>query len=189
MSSEIKSSFKLQRIKLFAKLNLLQAVPHNVRNCCSEPLSESEIELLDSCFSGVHKLEVVEKSSIYCISGFIAYKENIYHDESDPAVNDCPESEFTEIVSRGSLRHPPLELFDLGLFLFNYYKSLLDKSCITKIMKVFRIIYEFTQCSFENSDSTLRRFVNTFSKGYVKSSTENIRIEKGNMIKRRRINN
>ena len=77
MSSEIKSSFKLQRIKLFAKLNLLQAVPHNVRNCCSEPLSESEIELLDSCFSGVHKLEVVEKSSIYCISGFIAYKENI----------------------------------------------------------------------------------------------------------------
>ena len=60
MSSEIKSSFKLQRIKLFAKLNLLQAVPHNVRNCCSEPLFESEIELLDSCFSDVHKLEVVE---------------------------------------------------------------------------------------------------------------------------------
>ena len=83
-----KSSLKLQRIKLFSKLNLLQAVPHNVRDCCSEPLFDSEIELLDSCFSVVHKLEVVERSSIYYISGFIAYKENIYHDDSDPAFND-----------------------------------------------------------------------------------------------------
>ena len=64
------------------------------------------------------------------------------------------------------------------LYLFSYYKSLEDKTCIKKILLGFHESYEVTNCNFDNINSILRRFSNTFSKGYVKRGTEHISLEK-----------
>ena len=57
------------------------------------------------------------------------------------------------------------------------------------IMVAFQQIYDVSYCNFDNVTSILRRFVNTFSKGYVKRETDNIKIEKRNksQVKRRRL--
>ena len=98
---------------------------------------------------------------------------------------DAPEvdstvSEFTTNVSRGALKHPPEELFDLGLRLYTYYKSVESKSCSTRLMKAFTEIYE---CNYSFLDDLivhdmLQRFVNSFSKGYANMQTEQIKIDK-----------
>ena len=91
---------------------------------------------------------------------------------------ECSSLEFTQNVSRGKLRHPTIELYDLSLYLFSYYKLLEDKTCIKKILLGFREIYEVSYCNFDNINSVSRRFTNTFSKGYVKTEIENISLEK-----------
>ena len=57
-------------------------------------------------------------------------------------------------------------------------------------MVAFHQIYDISHCNFGNAASILRRFVNTFSKGYVKRETEHIKREKKNknaQVKRRRL--
>ena len=154
--------------------------------CCSADLKEEEVELLDTCFSDTTHLSEFDKSTVYYISGFVAKKENI---GSHSTIEDCPQSEFTELVSRGSLCHPPIDLYELGLVLFSYYKSLPDKTCIIKVLKAFREIYETSQCSFENEKSVLKRFLNTFSKGFAKMCSEKVTIDKKKSIKKQRMNN
>ena len=86
---------------------------------------------------------------------------------------------ITNNVSRGKLSHPSMELYDLSLYLFSYSKSLDDKTCIKKVMMAFQHIYEAS-----------RRFLNTFSKGYVTRETEDIKRAKRNKnsdVKRQRL--
>ena len=54
----------------------------------------------------------VKKSNCYYVSGYVAHKENIIcSDTAD--VSNLPESEFTFRVSRGALKFPPADLYDL----------------------------------------------------------------------------
>ena len=184
----INNCLKLQRIKLFDIFGIFETVVHYDRECCSSELTEEEFGLLDTCFSDIHHLSVYEKSSLYYISGFVAKKEKIGTEISHSTIEDCPHSEFTELVSRGSLCHPPNSLYDLGLVLFTYYKSLPNKTYTTKVLKAFREIYELSQCSFDNEESVLNRYVNTFTKEFSIMYSERILIDKNGDIKKRRIN-
>ena len=58
------------------------------------------------------------------------------------------------------------------------------------------MIYESSHCEFKNVSSILRRYVNTFTKGFVKKETEKIKIDKNELnsnknysVKRRRLSN
>ena len=96
-------------------------------------------------------------------------------------------SEFTTKVSRGALKHPPEELFDLGLRLYHYYTSVESKSCSTRLMKAFMEIYESNYSFLDDSivRDMLQRFVNCFSKGYANMQSEQIKIDKNNRKKRK----
>ena len=51
--------------------------------------------------------------------------------------------------------------------------------CCTKIfLQAFKFIYECTGYTFENIDKILRRYVNTFLKGFALEQTDKIRKEK-----------
>ena len=80
-------------------------------------------------------------------------------------------------MSRGLLCHPPIDLHELALFLFAYYKGVEDKRCATKVLIAFREIYDPCQYEFVNVDSILRRFANTFTKGFSKLRSEQIKRE------------
>jgi hypothetical protein len=111
-------------------------------------------------------------------------KINVGLDAPEVESNVC---EFTEKVSRGALKHPPEELFDLGVRLYTYYKHVEMKSCATRLVKAFKEIYD---SSFSFLDDALvrdvmQRFTNCFSKGYANMQTEKIKIDKNNRKKRK----
>ena len=96
-------------------------------------------------------------------------------------------SEFTTKVSRGALKHPLEELFDLGLRLYGYYKNVEMKTCSTRLVNAFREIYESSYSFLDHTvvQDVLHRFVNCFSKGYANMATEQIKIDKNNRKKRK----
>ena len=77
-----------------------------------------DLELIDACFEEASNLTPTEKSTLYYISGYITRKENMLS-INPPGI---PPSEFTNYLSRGSLSHPPADLFDLSLYLFSFFK-------------------------------------------------------------------
>ena len=89
--------------------------------CCAGNLQDKDddLELLDNCFSEASNLLESERSTVYYICGYVSFKENL--PVSDGVVTLSYESEFTELVSRGKLKHPPPELYDLALYLYSFF--------------------------------------------------------------------
>ena len=106
-----------------------------------------------------------EKSTLYYISRYVTKKDDITVVDDLQRVNDIPESEFLNLVSRGKLHQPREDLFDLSLYLSCYYKRV-DKACIKRLLKGFTEISNISGFDFEGKHSKiLQRFVNCFSNG------------------------
>ena len=168
------NALKLQRIKLFSRIDVLDTVWHTESNCCSTPLSEEELESLNDGFQSTNNVTEIDRSTVYYVAGYISHKENLDKDMDSSTVPTVPASEFTTELSRGKLSHPPSYLYDLGLYLLTYYKTLNDKNCLKKIMLAFNQIYVSTHFDIPNACSVLRRFANTFSKAFVKKESDKI---------------
>ena len=177
---QILSSLTLRRIKLFDKLNMEYSNDHAKNACCEAPLSEKEVELLDNI--PVEQLSDTEMSTLYYISGYICAKHDIGLDAPEKYFQA---SEFTDNVSRGLLKHPPSALFELAMSLFVFYKNVEDNSCSNRILQGFKYIYESSACCLDEDDKVLRRFVNTFAKGYSIQKTEEIRVDKRDRKKKK----
>ena len=91
----------------------------NEKNDCCEVLTENfeALDVLDSCFELSLSLSSLEKSSLYYISGYVAFKEGYSVDIADVHGD---ESEFLENVSRGKLSHPirVVRYFSIYIFVF-----------------------------------------------------------------------
>ena len=87
------------------------------------------MELLDACFEMVSTLSEIEKSTHYYIAGYVASKEKLcVREDEDEILKMHPCSEFTSLLSRGTLTYPLVELYDLSCVLFCSYKSV-NTSC------------------------------------------------------------
>lgn len=177
---QILSSMTLRRIKLFDKLDMPYSNDHKTKECCESPLSEKEVELLDSIPTS--QLSENELSSLYYVSGYVSFKHNIGIEAPEKHFDV---SEFTTNVSRGLLKHPTAELFELAMSLLAFYKNVEDSSCSNRLLKGFKIIYESTCCEYDDIDKILRRYINCFSKGYCTQKTEELRVEKRNRKKKK----
>ena len=171
----------LSRIKLFDKLNMEYSNDHAKDKCCDAPLSDKEVDLLDEI--SVDELTETELSTLYYINGYVAAKHDI-------GLLNAPEkhfkaSEFTENVSHGLLKHPPAILFEMSMSLFVFYKNVSDNSCSNRLLQAFKFIYECSPCNFEDEEKILRRFINTFAKGFSTKMTEEIRVDKQNRKKKK----
>ena len=72
---QVMNSLTLQRLKLFDKLEINSV--HVKKDCCSAPLNNEEMEMLDECFELVGSLTEIERSSLYFITGYVAKKETL----------------------------------------------------------------------------------------------------------------
>jgi len=148
----------------------------------------TDIDLLDSCFAMATDLNDEERSSVYYISGYITFKEDM-PSVTDIELIECEVgSEFTDLVSRGKLKHPLPELFDLGQYMYAFFKNRKQKCCSKVFLEAYRHIYEVCGYEFENISGIILRFNNTFFKGFAKKETDNIKKDNTlNMKKRRKL--
>ena len=150
-------------------------------------LSEEDLHLPDICFSETSNPTSIEKSSLYYVSGCITRKGDL-HDSSYDYVEPLPKSEFTKLLSRGKLSHPPAELYDLSQYFLCYFKMKNAKCCNTVFLQAFKLIYQSTSYEFDNIDKIIRRFVNCFFKTFAKNESEKLKAENDTRnIKKRRL--
>ena len=63
-TDQICNALKLQRIKLFSKIDTLETIWHSGKACCQQPLSEEEMELLNDCFDLANSVNDIDRSSV-----------------------------------------------------------------------------------------------------------------------------
>ena len=188
---QVVNILSMQRLKLYNKLEIQQSNEVE-RSCCVEDLesNDDDIELVDSCFLESSSLNEEERSTVYYISGYVAYKQGLGVAAPDNAYSTA--SEFLTNVSRGKLSHPPGDLFDFSLYCYTFFKARSEKKkCCDKIyLQAYKIIYESTDYEFENIDRIIKRFSNSFFKAFVKKECDILKKEKDKkQLKKRKLNN
>ena len=118
---QVYNGLKLQRIKLYHQLEMSEKLHISVSDQCCENLKENieDLDILDSCFQIYLQLSSLEKSTLYYISGYVAFQEGCPVDIHEIQGDD---SEFVNKVSRGRLGHPPSELYDLSQYCLHFSK-------------------------------------------------------------------
>ena len=169
---EILNTLNLERLKLFSKLEIEQKNEQLNNSSCQCDINDFEDEMLvEAAFTVANNLSSNERSILYFISGYVARKENL---KSDPNVIKLTESEFTELVSRGKLMHPPPLLYHLPQYLFSFFKLSPGKCCSKYFKKGFHLIYTTTEYSFENIHGIMQRYINCFFKAYANKEMDKI---------------
>ena len=112
-------------------------------------------------FSNFFATPSLEKSTLYYISGYVAFKEGCSVDIQEIQGDD---SEFVNKVSRGRLGHHPSELYNLSQYLFAFFKTREKKCCPKLFLDAYQMIYDTTNFEFDNISSILRRFNDSFFK-------------------------
>ena len=158
-------------------------------DCCLFDLkdSESDLELIENCFEEASNLNNTEKSILYYICGYVTHKEGIIWPDVDEGISLPQESEFTQNLSRGKLKLPPINLYDLSLYYYAFFKSRNRKCCTKIFLEAFKQIYSFTGYDFENVERINRRLCNSFFKAFVKKASDNVKAKDNRDTKRRRL--
>ena len=112
------------------------------------------------------------KSTLYYISGYVAFKEGCSVDIQEIQGDD---SEFVSKVVRGRLGHPPSELHDLSQYLFAFFKTREKKCCSKLFLDAYQMIYDATNFAFDNISSILRRFNNCFFKAFANNINDKLK--------------
>ena len=174
---QVLNGLRLQRLKLFKKLDFEPSNQHVKDTCCSEPFSENELACLDDYFGISSELTDVERGTVTYIAGYITQKDSGKITECPPAVDEAygKDCEFLNLVNRGKLSLPLESIYELSLFCYSYYKIVENKSCAKRILSAFHQIYDATGFEIENHDSVLSRLVNCFSKVHSKNKTDVIK--------------
>ena len=153
----------------------------NIDNdCCSLDLkeSESDLELIEKSFEGASDLNTTEKSILYYICGYVAHKEEIVCVDENEQASLPPQSEFTIKLSRGKLKLPPINLYDLAQYYYAFIKARNPKCCTKILLSAFQEIHEYTEYIFPRIDKITRRLCNCFFKAFVKKSTDDANAQK-----------
>jgi hypothetical protein len=179
---------RYREMKLFINSDAFEDLPHTTAPCCSSPISELEWDALDECLLNVSSLSSHEVGSLYFVSGYIARKENIEMHEEDKLVDDVS-AEFTRLVSRGKLHHPPEWLFNFVQAAYATFLKIPDRHCAIHITNLFLSIFDslFADHISSKSKGICRRFTNCCMKGEVRRCADSAQAPSQSVRKLRKI--
>lgn len=162
-------SARFRRMQLYSRLCELDASSHVPASCCATCLSDDEVAFLDYCPEAADNLSPEENASIYYVCGYIAKKVGLASSRST-----SPESNFTELVSRGLLTYPPKWLFVFGQLSYSFFVSS-GIRCVTRLSQAFVLVYETffdMTIDYPTLSSICRRLSNCVLKGFVRRDSE-----------------
>ena len=107
--------------------------------CCEDMFTDEESELLDDTSTMAESISEEEKSPLYFISGYVAYKEALGEEkENVPFHHAC---EFTDHADRGKLSYPPDNLFCFSIHAYVYFINQKSK-CVNHNVKAFERLHD-----------------------------------------------
>jgi hypothetical protein len=167
---QVLCSARLRRMKLLTYANCLDVVPHDLSDCCTTNVSEEEWTLLDDCVEMIDSISEEELCSLYYISGYISYKENILCDQDEQY--SPISSEFTTLLSRGELSHPPQWLFSFSQAAYCLYENF-NHRCLRRFLGILNTLFISHFNDFDQNPKPIcRRLANCFFKGEVRKMAD-----------------
>ena len=140
--------------------------------------SEADLELIEKSFEGASALNTTEKSTLYYICGYVALKEEIVCEDENELASLPPVSEFTIKLSRGKLKLPPINLYDLE----QYYYAFLKQETLNVVQRYFlqlsRKSMNILGIHFHKLMRSIGDLCNCFFKAFVKRSTDDANAQK-----------
>ena len=126
--------------------------------------SESDLELIEKSFEGASALNTTEKSILYYICGYVAHKEEIVCVDENEQASLPPESEFTIKLSRGKLKLPQINLYNLAQYYYAFFKARNPKCCTKIFLSAFKKFMNILSIYFHVSIRSIGDFAIVFSK-------------------------
>lgn len=162
-------SLKLQRLKLYEKLQAPKPV-HEQSDCCTSDLTDEELEVLDSELQVPSNFTDEEDSALFFISGFVAKSTDPNATAVLPS-DPLPESEFTELLTRGRLTFPSSQMYTFTRLCYGAFTKLSNlqniAKCSSRTRKLFTLLLHSLPFDFAEQDKVCRKLCNTFFKGLV----------------------
>ena len=178
-AEQVINSLRLQRIKLYNKLDIDGEKNLIENDCCEDPIvSEEDFLLIEKSFEGASDLNEIEKTTLYYICGYVTFKEKIVCEDENESTSFPPESEFTINLSRGKLKLPPIVLYDFSQYCYSFFKSRNPKCCTKIFLTAFNEIYVYSGYHFPEVSRIIRRLCNCFFKAFVKRATDDAKTQK-----------
>lgn len=167
---QILNSAHFRKLQLYNRLDISDVESsHSSMSCCDSDFDETESLMMDMIVDEMSSISDSEKSALFYICGYVAFKENL---SSDTCPNNICESEFTHLVNRGKLSFPPECLFQFSMHVYSYF-NLCRGTCSTRTKRAFHQIMQCYDFDFaEKSLSICRRLTNCFYKGMVRKETD-----------------
>lgn len=166
---QVACSLKLQRLKLYETLQIRKQV-HVQAICCTSEFTDEEIGILDKTVSAQLDLSEEVEATLYFICGYVAKKTQM--DQARCNVEKLPpESEFTQLVSRGRLTFPSTDLFQfsrLSYFAFSRLSEIQSfPPCCNRVRRLFLFLLTSTDFDFLCNEKVCQKMANTFFKGFT----------------------
>ncbi|XP_047146817.1 uncharacterized protein LOC124819347 isoform X1 [Hydra vulgaris] len=173
---EVKNSLRLQRLKLFSKLDAMGVAISQCSiiqsECCQLDLNEDDISYLDTSVSSIDAISEEENAALYYISGYVQHKFLPSISVSGTFVTNA--SKFTELVSCGRLCHPTEDLFQYVRYAYSLFILLPNAEmrfqCVRYISKLF--IYFYTALPFDLQALPINTVVSTILNCFFKGLTK-----------------
>jgi hypothetical protein len=168
---------RYREVKLFFNADALDDLPHTTAPCCMSPLSEAELVAADECLVNISSLSSHEISSLYFVAGYIAMKEGVAI-VNGGEIYDEVSSEFTRLVSRGKLHHPPEWLFNFSQAAYTTFLNIEERCCINHLSNLFLHILDcfFPDNVSDQSRSVCRRIANCCLKGEIRRTEDSAQV-------------
>ena len=121
---QIISSAHFRKLQLYNRLNISddEHSSHSLMSCCDSEFDETESLMMDMIIEEISNISENEKSVLFFICGYIAFKENISNDRSSNHGFEC---EFTHLVNRGKLSFSLEDLFQFSMYAFTLTSTFL----------------------------------------------------------------
>ena len=190
---QVVNSLSMRRLKLYNKLDIEQPDNISLATYCTYDISRSDedMELVEKSFAESSNLDEEERSSLYYISGYVAFKEGlgVHTDKSEINSSD---SEFLRQVSRGKLSHPQQNIYDISLYYYSFSKGRKQKCCSKIFLQAYGLIHNATDYCLPNVEKINRRFSNCFFKAFIKKESDTLfklKKLKKDSLKKRKLDN
>ena len=133
---QVLCGIKLQRLKLYHRIQNMQDVSHNDDECCCSQFSQEELWAMDSAILAVSDISPSENATLCYIAGYVAHKCSksgqsnfqLNTASTDPftisSASVTDSAEFLILVSRGKLCIPSDELFQFSRYCYVLFETL-----------------------------------------------------------------
>lgn len=139
---------------------------------CQRDLTDFELLIIDDLSGALDSLTHEEKLSLYHISGYITFKDDLQGGTLCSEAMPDPAKAYTDALDRGGLRAPTESLQTMVAYCYLFMKLSSTNSCRKRLTKIFSQLPGMLHINLDVKTPTVRRIINILMKRFALLKTQ-----------------